>query len=523
MQPLTDKKHILSLNFLRGIAALSVCCFHILSEGFDGYPELKALFSKGYLGLDLFFVISGFIIPYSMYQNGYSIDRFYQFIIKRSIRIEPPYIISFLLIIGMRILYTYIHNYNNPSDHWVYTHDWMRFWLHFGYLNQYFGYEPYAAVYWTLAIEFQFYILMGVLFPLLLSNKKLVPLFVFLIFGGLSWFLDLKYNWFIFQYGFLFCTGILIFLYTINRISAARLVLLGGIVICLMYYKNGLEVSVTALFATACIIFIDKEWRISNFMGKISYSFYLIHGDAAGWFILLLGSSVTDNTLLRILAVIFAIVFAAVFYYLFERPALQFSKKIKYAEENKNMASPTIEKHSPHYFKWPNFLALTLSLGLFLFLILNERLNFINVRTDGKNKALPLQRVEENPTGERIALQAANGKFLCADNHIVLANRDSAFEWETFILVKLDKNENAFYTHEKLFLSTNLAHISEVESRSKSIKDWEKYRIEGLGEGYIAIKAINGKYLSLDVKKQQIFATANAIGSNEKFKVWSRP
>src|ERR1035437_4805455 len=263
--PLSDNKHIPSLNLLRGIAALSVCCFHILPDGCDNDQLIKSIFRKGYLGLDLFFVISGFIIPYSMYQNNYSIGKFHKFILKRSLRIEPPYIISFLLIICMRIVHVNIHNWQHGQDNWVYTHNWKQFGLHFFYLNQYFGYEAYNVVYWTLAIEFQFYILMGFLFPLILNRNKIAPLILLFIFCNLFWFLDLPYNWFIFQYGFLFLSGILIFLYTIKRISLSDFIILLGIVLTLMYYKNQLEVVLTTIFACASIILIRREWKVTNF------------------------------------------------------------------------------------------------------------------------------------------------------------------------------------------------------------------------------------------------------------------
>ncbi|MGZ3862614.1 MAG: acyltransferase family protein [Bacteroidia bacterium] len=520
MQTLNDKKHIPSLNFLRGIAALSVCCFHVLSVSFDDYPWFKALFAKGYLGLDLFFVISGFIIPFSMYQNNYAIDKFSKFILKRSVRIEPPYIISFLLIIAARILYTQIHNYNDPQESWTYIHGWNQFWLHFGYLNQYFGYEPYVDVYWTLAIEFQFYILMGILYPLLVSNKSWHRYFLFIISCGLFWFLDLHYNWFIFQYGFLFCTGVLIFLYTVERITAPRLVLLLGIVVSLMYHKNGLDVTVVALFATACILFIKEEWKITNFLGKISYSFYLTHVDVAAWFILFSGTFITNDITLRITAVFFAITFATAFYYLFERPALRFSKRVNYTEGFKDMLSERTAQ--AQFIKIANRCIIFLFGGFFVVLVLNEPFKLIGPenRITIVSSISKGNRLEKN---ERMYLQAANGKYLCTEDHIFIANRDNPSDWETYIMVHLPNSIVAFKTHEGLFLTTNLAHENEVESKGEIIQDWEKYRIEGVGDHSVSIKAFNGKYLSLDEKTNQVYATASTVGKNEKFIVRNIP
>lgn len=328
MQQKLNHKHIPSLNLLRGLAALSVCCFHILSETPFGF--LNSIFKYGYLGLDLFFIISGFVIPYAMFQNDYSWNRFPKFLLKRSIRIEPPYIISFLLIITMRILHGVINHWQTPSEYFMHSHDWTQFGLHFFYLNQYFGYEPYTVVYWTLAIEFQFYLLIGLLYPLLVSSKKVFPILLFVFFCTLIWFLNLPYNWFIFQYGYLFITGILIFLYTVKHISLRWFLVLLAIVFTLLYFKNGFDVLLLAIFGATAIIGIKHEWKLSNFFGKISYSFYLIHIEAAGWFIIYMRPIVNNEFHVRILAVLFAIVFAIGFYYLFEKPAFNLSKKILY-------------------------------------------------------------------------------------------------------------------------------------------------------------------------------------------------
>jgi len=313
--------HISSLNLLRGIAALSVCGFHFLSN-VDVY-SVKTIFSYGYLGLGLFFIISGFIIPYSMFQNKYEIQRFPKYLLKRSVRIEPPYIISFLLIILVTMIHMSINN-------WQYIHDWKQFGLHFFYLNQYFGYESYSIVYWTLAIEFQFYIIIGILFPLVVHAKKIYPIILFITSSAIIWYLNLHYNWFIFQYGYLFIAGILIFLFTVKHISLKAFILFLSIVLCLAYFKNGVDVFLLILLATVAIISIKREWKITNFFGQISYSLYLTHMEAASWFILYTRDSFSNSLTLNIAAILFAVAFAIGFYYLFERPAFQLSKKIKY-------------------------------------------------------------------------------------------------------------------------------------------------------------------------------------------------
>ena len=82
---------IVSLQILRGFAATLVAGFHLyaaaVSEGFD--PGLFRLFAGGEIGVDIFFVISGFIIFY-VSQNRPGMT-WRDFIRARFWRVLPPY------------------------------------------------------------------------------------------------------------------------------------------------------------------------------------------------------------------------------------------------------------------------------------------------------------------------------------------------------------------------------------------------------------------------------------------------
>jgi peptidoglycan/LPS O-acetylase OafA/YrhL len=293
----------------------------MLTDVLNEFPVAKSIFSYGYLGLDLFFIISGFVIPYAMFRNNYELKKFPVFLLKRITRIEPPYIISFLLIILLRVIYAHINN-------GAYLMDWKQFGLHFFYLNQYFGYSSYTWVYWTLAIEFQFYLLIGILFPIITSSIKIFSLALFIFFCIVIWHLNLHYDWFVFQYGYLFITGILISLLTIRYISLRTFILLLIPLLILIYFKNGLPVLLTAVFGSICILTIKGQWKVTDFLGKISYSFYLVHLESAGWFINFMRPAITNEIALRICSILFALVFATAFYFLFERPSIKISKRI---------------------------------------------------------------------------------------------------------------------------------------------------------------------------------------------------
>ena len=59
---------------------------------FRAASYLAPIGAYGWLGVDVFFVISGFIVPYAMLRAGYTLSAWPTFILKRLIRVEPPYL-----------------------------------------------------------------------------------------------------------------------------------------------------------------------------------------------------------------------------------------------------------------------------------------------------------------------------------------------------------------------------------------------------------------------------------------------
>lgn len=88
-----------SIQAMRGIAALMVVLFHYrVLINYDSLPLGDILFSKGFFGVDLFFIISGFIITYTTKNNNetvlLAVKSFY---IKRLVRILPTFTIMLIL------------------------------------------------------------------------------------------------------------------------------------------------------------------------------------------------------------------------------------------------------------------------------------------------------------------------------------------------------------------------------------------------------------------------------------------
>jgi peptidoglycan/LPS O-acetylase OafA/YrhL len=81
----TSRIHV--IEALRGIASLGVALFHFSGQLSTYVPQLIS--SMGWVGVDIFFVISGFVIPYSIAGRSYSVTDFPRFICRRLVRLEP--------------------------------------------------------------------------------------------------------------------------------------------------------------------------------------------------------------------------------------------------------------------------------------------------------------------------------------------------------------------------------------------------------------------------------------------------
>ena len=87
-----DAGRIETLDCLRGIAAFAVLWFHLTNGNLGFLPPgvLKSSGAFGWLGVEVFFVISGFILPYALQRAGYHSADFFQFVWKRILRLDPP-------------------------------------------------------------------------------------------------------------------------------------------------------------------------------------------------------------------------------------------------------------------------------------------------------------------------------------------------------------------------------------------------------------------------------------------------
>ena len=95
------KPHYDLLDGLRGVAALTVVCFHL----FEAYAtsHLDQHINHGYLAVDFFFILSGFVVGYA-YDDRWTKMTVREFLTRRLVRLQPMVVIGAL--IGAVMFYT---------------------------------------------------------------------------------------------------------------------------------------------------------------------------------------------------------------------------------------------------------------------------------------------------------------------------------------------------------------------------------------------------------------------------------
>jgi peptidoglycan/LPS O-acetylase OafA/YrhL len=290
---------------------------------------LARLAKHGSLGVPLFFVISGYVIIASAESALRQSKSAGYFLKRRFFRIFPPFWCSILLIISLPYLMEAISAiktgyYVNPDPSFVYLS--LSEWLKIVTLTKIFmsfngdlqrEFSDVNSVYWTLAIEFQFYLCV---YAALLFRKYFhLILIVVSLLSLLLLFVPMPVNKGLFLYFWpMFTVGILMY-YAINngftleklipeksRQVACLLVMCGTFLVFYWAYQNQLTNILVSLFYTsnfgyavcsALIIWAAMPlettiFRLANgdqvilrfffrallSLGMISYSLYLLHG-----------------------------------------------------------------------------------------------------------------------------------------------------------------------------------------------------------------------------------------------------
>jgi peptidoglycan/LPS O-acetylase OafA/YrhL len=262
------------IGALRGLAALSVALFHIINSptGFETNEAVRRFVVHGAHGVQVFFVISGFVIPLSLMRKGYQWGDFGRFMWKRSIRLEPTY----LVVIALGVLWIPIRSFLLGEEMRPFPTSSEVF-LNVFYLIPFTGGEWINAVFWTLGIELQFYLLCAFIFGMKRSNLTDIGMYALPLLSVLL--ADQTTGMFVFHWLDFFIAGGFIAMYLEGRIASEKL----GILLILCQFSATINHGyflAAILTVTSLIILFMPNRRGGNalqFLGDQSYSLYLIH------------------------------------------------------------------------------------------------------------------------------------------------------------------------------------------------------------------------------------------------------
>jgi peptidoglycan/LPS O-acetylase OafA/YrhL len=325
--------HIPILDPLRGLAALAVCLFHFSCGNPSYLPNddvLKWLGSFAWLGVEAFFVISGFVIPYALSQRDYQLGDAPGFFWRRLKRLEPPYLICIALVIVLSFLSALAPGFRGNAP----DLSWQRLLAHLGYLNAFLGYDWLNPVFWSLAIEFQFYLLIALYFPLINRGNSNIACLAMILFAALG-LLGHANKALLIHWLPLFAIGIVTCQYFLGRISRGQFAVVLSFASWCTGYVIGWPEMFAGLFTIAVLLLfktrtLPRFFAPLSFAGTISYSIYLMHVPIGGR-VINLASRLPDLAVYRyagIATAFAASVFVAYWFWRWvEKPSQAWSKK----------------------------------------------------------------------------------------------------------------------------------------------------------------------------------------------------
>lgn len=319
------------LDGFRGIAILLVVMFHAYSRWASIVPLGKDLsnfviFKQGFLGVQLFFLISGFVILMTLEKS----DNFFIFIKKRWLRLFPVMLIATLFVFLSAQLLP-----ERPAGIPKITSIFPGLlFVSPALINKLTGLDVgiLEGSFWSLYVEVKFYILFGVLYFYFGKIKAILGiLFFYLFWLGLKTMIFLKINsaqyffevctiFFSFHYFGWFATGAIAYLYY----STKKYIFIGLAILVGLFSVLSLNIHSTAIITMMLLLglmflaTIYFDWlknifgnKIFVFFGFVSYPLYLIHENTMIAIIIYLRkTTIIPNILLPIIPIICLVIIA---------------------------------------------------------------------------------------------------------------------------------------------------------------------------------------------------------------------
>jgi peptidoglycan/LPS O-acetylase OafA/YrhL len=254
---------IAALDGVRGFMTILVLLSHFFAEIANGFPRL----GFGWLAVNMFFILSGFLIGRLIIEKMDSENFVTVFIMRRVCRTIPSYMVSILIIFAVLWIFRAEPwaRFKTEFPLWSYLTFTQNFFM--GFTNDVGAY--WAAPSWTLALEEQLYVLLPFVF-FLAPRRHWLRILIGVALGGVV------------LRGVVFTTGIPS-IWGLVILPTRADVLVVGVIAAIIYKDRTIDLSrfdltlryapVVLLFATVLLALVDPvERRLFNVLGPLFIS-----------------------------------------------------------------------------------------------------------------------------------------------------------------------------------------------------------------------------------------------------------
>lgn len=280
------------IDLLRFVASILVLLFHYAFRGLAGdnmtvmdYPPLAPVFKYGYLGVQLFFLISGFVILMSAAGGGVR-----DFIVSRIVRLYPAFWAA------CTVTYLVCITWGGPA----YAATFKQYLINMTMISDYLHTPAMDGVYWSLSLEIRFYVLITIL--LLIRQIHRAEIFLIAWMAAtlvLEWYPVGKLRFLLISdYATFFIGGAAIFLVWSKGLSTRRVLIilcsliygifqtLRGLHDMQTHYQANLDPLlaaslVTSFYAILLLVALRKTGPLAHMrwvtIGALTYPLYLLH------------------------------------------------------------------------------------------------------------------------------------------------------------------------------------------------------------------------------------------------------
>lgn len=286
------KRRVNELDLLRFLAAFSVVIFHYAFRGYARgdmstmpYPLLAEPAKYGYLGVELFFMISGFVILMTASSNNLKV-----FFISRVVRLYPAFLVcctlTFLITLAI----------GQPR----YTADFYQYIVNMTLLSDLMGVPSIDGVYWSLFVEIKFYLMISILLGFKKIEKIEIYLVLWLLISAIveAFTFEKIRSILITDYSAYFIAGATFYIIWAKGFTKTRIFLLAGALALASYtaivWAASIETKyatefnpliicsvITLFFMTFFLIATNKTAAIGTLnwttLGALTYPLYLLH------------------------------------------------------------------------------------------------------------------------------------------------------------------------------------------------------------------------------------------------------